>query len=62
MEYYEENKFLLYLDKELKKFNFLKNYYIFYLLLRVSYIKHRGHRDRKIVWFTTTYAISAYHH
>ena len=22
----------------------------------------RGDRDRKVVWFTTTFAISAYHH
>jgi len=24
--------------------------------------RHEGGRDRMVVWFTTTYAISAYHH
>jgi len=25
-------------------------------------VGHRRGRDRMVVWFTTTYAISAYHH
>ena len=45
-------------------FVIISNVYFYRYLWKLIHIYYRGHRgrDRMVIGFTTTYAISAYHH